>query len=124
MKTIATLLLAVGAGVALMSASVSPAAAFQEKKEGSLVAQASFNQPAQLGQSESAGAAVRIITPEHNLETAIRSSEQGDILLLGPEGWYRLERKTLSQGTMIYVLGEQGSAISAFPKESGNSAVR
>ena len=107
-----------------MSASVSPSASKQDKKDCNQVAQVSRVQAPVEEQKEPAGAAIIVIAPEKNLEMAIRSSQQGDILLYGPEGWYRLDKKALSSGTMVYVLGEQGSQISAFPKEAGSSTVR
>ncbi len=108
-------MLTLGTGAALMSAAVSPVNS--EKKEVA----ASNNQVAQAAQVAKAqefGGAVRVIVPHKDLEAAIRSSEKGDILLLGPEGWYRVEGKTLQQGTKMYVLGGHSSMVSGFPKEA------
>jgi hypothetical protein len=123
MKIISAILLTIGTGVALMSASVTPAAAPAEKKDANQVAQVVKAQPVVAQQASSLNTAVKVIAPQKDLETAIRASEQGDILLLGPEGWYRLEGKALQSGTKMYVLGSQGSMITAFPKEA-DSAVR
>jgi hypothetical protein len=68
--------------------------------------------------------AIQIIPPQMNLETAVRNAEQGDVLLMGPEGWYRIEGKTLQQGTKMYILGKEGSNVAAFPKEAENSLGR
>jgi hypothetical protein len=111
MKTISTIMIALGVGAALMSATVSPAIPVQEKKE------IHVQQPAAAQAQEIAGA-IRVIAPQKDLESAIRSSEKGDILLYGTEGWYRIEGKALQQGTKMYVLGGQGSMISVFPKEA------
>lgn len=108
MKIISTVLLTLGIGTALMSASVSPTAA-KEAVSASAI------------RSQEIGGAIKIIAPQKDLETAIRSSEKGDILLYGPEGWYRLEGKALQQGTKMYVLGSEGSIVSAFPKEADSA---
>lgn len=68
--------------------------------------------------------AVKVIAPQKDLKTAILHSEKGDLLLMGPDGWYRIEGKSLQQGTKMYVLGGQESMVSAFPKEANDSAVR
>ena len=113
MKFISSIMLTLGTGAALMSAAVSPVNA--EKKE---VVANSNNQAAQIAKAQEFGGAVRVIIPQKDLESAIRSSEKGDILLLGPEGWYRVEGKTLQQGTKMYVLGGHSSMVSVFPKEA------
>ncbi len=74
--------------------------------------------------SEILNSAIKVIAPQKDLKTAILHSEKGDILLMGPEGWYRIEGKSLQQGTKMYVLGGQESMISAFPKEAVDSAAR
>ncbi|MBS0604424.1 MAG: hypothetical protein JSS60_05220 [Verrucomicrobia bacterium] len=123
MKIISSILMTLGTGVVLMSASVSPVAT--EKKDTNLsTAQAVKAQPVVAPQTSSLNSAIRVIAPQKDLESAIRNSEQGDILLLGQDGWYRLEGKALQQGTKMYVLGGQGSMVSAFPKEADNSVVR
>jgi len=73
--------------------------------------------PRQVKQVRSNSQAVQVIAPQDGLEAAIRNSEQGDILLLGPDGWYRIEAKTLAKGTKMFVLSAPGSEVSAFPKE-------
>ncbi len=109
MKIISTALIALGTGVALMSASVSPVAPLPEKKE---------NPVSQPTTSQEVTGAIKVIAPQKDLESAIRSSEKGDILLYTSEGWYRIEGKALKQGTKMYVLGNQGSMVSVFPKEA------
>lgn len=68
--------------------------------------------------------AIQVIAPQDGLETAIRNSEQGDLLLLGPDGWYRIEAKTVAQGTRMFVLSAPGSEVSAFPKQKEKSQSR
>ena len=114
MKFITSIMLTLGTGAALMSAAVSPVNA--EKKEVATVN--NTQQVAQAAKMQDFSGAVRVIVPQKDLETAIRSSEKGDILLLGPEGWYRVEGKNLQQGTKMYVLGGHSSMVSAFPKEA------
>ena len=109
-------MLTLGTGAALMSAAVSPVNA--EKKEVAAVNNNQVAQAAQVAKAQEFGGAVRVIVPQKDLESAIRSSEKGDILLLGPEGWYRVEGKTLQQGTKMYVLGGHSSMVSAFPKDA------
>jgi hypothetical protein len=120
MKTISALILTIATGAALMSANVSPASTFQEKNEVSLANK--FQTPAE--QTSSLGGAINIIAPQKDLEAAVRNAEYGDILLLGPEGWYRLEGKALTNGTRIYILGNQGSKVASFPKEENASYTR
>ena len=63
------------------------------------------------------GGAMRVLSAQKDLETAIRVSKRGDILVYnGAEGWYRIDGKSLQQGTRVFVLG-QGSLVSMFPKE-------
>ena len=115
MKLVSTALFALGIGAALMGASVSPVAPLPEKKEAIV-------QMAQTVPAQEITGAIRVIAPQKDLETAIRNSEKGDILLFGPEGWYRIEGKALQQGTKMYVLGGQGSMVGVFPKEADRSA--
>lgn len=68
--------------------------------------------------SQEFNGAIKIIAPQKDLESAIRASDKGDILLLGTDGWYRIENKVVQQGTKVYVLGAQGSMVSVFPKEA------
>ena len=65
------------------------------------------------------------MTPQKDLETAIRIAKEGDILVYsGQDSWYHIDVKALSSGTRVFVLG-QGSLVSVFPKEAENeSAVR
>jgi hypothetical protein len=117
MKFISTIMLTLGTGVALASAAVSPVAGNQDKKDvnNSMSQIAKVQQPVQ---TQEFNGVIRVIAPQKDLESTIRASEKGDILLLGPEGWYRLEGKALQQGTKVYVLGGQGSMITVFPKEA------
>jgi hypothetical protein len=117
MKIVSAVILALGVGVALMGASVSPVAPLPEKKEAAIVVQPSHHTQEIIG-------AIKVIAPQKDLESAIRSSEKGDILLYGSEGWYRIDGKALQQGTKMYVLGSQGSMISVFPKEADHSTAR
>lgn len=116
MKFISSIMLTLGTGAALMSAAASPVNA--EKKETHV---SNNQQAAQIAKAQEFGGAVRVIVPQKDLESAIRSSEKGDILLLGPEGWYRVEGKTLQNGTKMYVLGGHSSMVSAFPKDAETS---
>lgn len=117
MKLISTIILAVGAGAALMAGSVSPASTATptaEKKETPSVTAAAT-------QPSSHNGAIKVITPQKDLESAIRLSEKGDILLHGHDGWYRIEGKNLKQGTKMYVLGGNNSMVTSFPKEADTS---
>jgi hypothetical protein len=115
MKVFSGIMLTLGIGAALMSASVSPSSSLTEKKESA--------QPAAQVQAQATNnSAILVLAPQKDLETAIRTSEQGDILLMGADGWYRLEGKALQQGTKMYVLGSRSSIVSAFPKEAGSPA--
>jgi hypothetical protein len=119
MKFISAIMLTLGIGAALMSTTVSPAAGNQDKKEIHFNTQLpQITKTQQPVQTQEFNEAIRVIVPQKDLESAIRSSEKGDILLLGSEGWYRLENKTLQQGTKIYLLSGQGSLVTAFPKEA------
>ncbi len=119
MKFISTIMLTLGTGAALMSSTVSPVAGNQDKKDTNTNNQApQITKVQQPVQTQEFNGAIRVIAPQKDLESAIRASERGDVLLLGQEGWYRLEGKALQQGTKVYVLGGQGSMISVFPKEA------
>lgn len=119
MKFVSLIMLSLGVGAGLVSAVLAPSV--QEKSEANTNNQvvqipAVKIQPA--SQSQEFNGAIRVIAPQKDLESAVRMSEKGDILVLGPEGWYRLEGKTLQQGTKVYILGQQGSMVSVFPKEA------
>lgn len=116
MKFISAIVLTVGTGAALMSTAVSPVAGNQDKKDNNQVSQISKVQ--QPIQTQEFNGAIRVIVPQKDLESAIRASEKGDVLLLGQEGWYRLENKAVQQGTKVYVLSGQGSLVTVFPKEA------
>jgi hypothetical protein len=121
MKIFSGIMLTLGVGAALMSASVSPSSPSAEKKEYSdLIKTQPVAAPEAQVQAPTHSSAILVLAPQKNLETAIRTSEQGDILLMGPDGWYRLEGKALQQGTKVYVLGSQSSMVGAFPKEAGS----
>jgi hypothetical protein len=117
MKFISAIMLTLGTGAALMGAAVSPVAGVQDRKDTNpnQVSQIAKVQPVQ---TQEFNGAIKVIAPQKDLESAIRASEKGDVLLLGSEGWYRLEGKVLQQGTKVYVLGGQGSMVSVFPKEA------
>lgn len=115
MKVISRILLTLGVGAALMSASVSPAAPVVEEKK--------TNQPV-AQQIQAPSSAIKLIAPQKDLESAIRNSKQGDILIMGSEGWYCIESKALKRGTQLYVLGSQGAVASSFPKEEKSEAIR
>ncbi len=123
MKIISSIIFTLGAGAALMAGNVSPAPGTAEKKEvAPVVVQ---QQPLATAQPTlNPNSAIKVITPQKDLESAIRNSDQGDILLQGHDGWYRIEGKTLKQGTKMYVLGGQASMVTSFPKEADNSSVR
>ena len=113
MKCVSAIMLTLGMAAGLLSASVTPA--MDSEKE---VAVNNNPMPARAQPAQDQNGAIQIIAPQQDLETAIRASGKGDILLYGPEGWYRLEGKVLQQGTRVYVLGKQGSSLAVFPKES------
>ena len=119
MKFISAIMVTLGIGAALMGTTVTPVAGTQDKKDTYPNIQVSHTskvqQPSQMQEFNNA---IRVIAPHKDLETAIRASEKGDILLLGTEGWYRIESKTVQQGTKVYVLTGQGSMVTAFPKEA------
>lgn len=116
MKFISAIMLTVGIGAALISATVSPVAAGSKDTNfnNQLPQITKAPQPTQMQEPNSA---IRVIAPHKDLESAIRASEKNDILLLGQEGWYRIESKTVQQGTKVYVLTGQGSMVTAFPKD-------
>lgn len=68
---------------------------------------------------------MKVLIPQRDLETAIRASKKGDILVYdGTSSWYKIEGRSLHNGTRVYVLGE-GSLVSVFPKmEDNDAAVR
>jgi len=113
MKYVSAIMLTLGMAAGLLSASVTPA--MDSEKE---VAVNNNPMPSRAQPVQDQNSAIQIIAPQQDLETAIRSSGKGDILLYGPEGWYRLEGKVLQQGTRVYILGKQGSPLAVFPKES------
>jgi hypothetical protein len=117
MKIISAIALTLGTGVALMAAAVSPAAG-DKKDTAAAPNQPSISKVQQSGQTQEFNGAIRVIAPQKDLESAIRASEKGDLLLLGQEGWYRLEGKTFQNGTKVFVLGPKGSMVTAFPKEA------
>ena len=114
MTIVSSILLTLGIGPAWMSASVSPGDFTYEKIDTNQTPQAA---PANR-------IVISVITPQKDLESAIRNSEQGDILLMGPDGWYRIEGKTLQQGTKMYVLGGKSSIVGTFPKEADQSTTK
>jgi len=69
--------------------------------------------------------AIKVVTPQKDLETAIRVAKEGDILVYsGQDSWYHIDGKSLHGGTRVFVLG-QGSLVSVFPKEAdSDSSVR
>jgi hypothetical protein len=120
MKIISTIMLTLGAGVALMSSTTAPSASTvtSEKKEmHNQISQIARVQAVQPTQQELNGT-IKVIAPQKDLESAVRNSEKGDVLLLGQDGWYRIEGRALQQGTKVYILGGQGSMTSVFPKEA------
>lgn len=114
MKVVSSIMLTLGVGAGLISAVVSPSAPVQQ--DNAVVAQAVKAQP-QVQHQDLQGA-IRVIAPQKDLENAIRMSEKGDVLVLGPEGWYRIEARTLQQGTRVYILSQPGTMVSVFPKEA------
>jgi hypothetical protein len=116
MKIITSILFTLAMGVALTSAN---------SVEENHTRQISQKQQAVAAQKGPAlNSAIKIIAPQKDLETAIRTSEQGDILVMGSDGWYRLDIKTLRQGTKVFVLGDHNSMVSSFPKENKNGGQR
>ncbi len=125
MKIISSILLTIGMSSTLISAApvdleISANSVNKEAQPQKMVKFRETNTQQEASLSD----AIQVIPPQKNLEAAVRNSEQGDILLMGPEGWYRIEGKTLKQGTKMYILGKQGSNLAAFPKEAGNSSDR
>lgn len=125
MKIISSILLTIGISSTLISATpvdkeISAASVNSEAQPQKMVKFRESNTHQNAGLS----GAIQVIPPQKNLEAAVRNSEQGDILLMGPEGWYRIEGKTLQQGTKMYILGKQGSNLAAFPREAGHSSDR
>jgi hypothetical protein len=125
MKVISSILFTLIAGVSLTSASNPPKASASTPPGVRKAEVTENNQPAQVAQqTPMLNTAIKVIAPQKDLETAIRTSELGDILLLGTDAWYRLDAKTLRGGTKVFVLGNQGSMISTFPRETKNPAPR
>lgn len=68
--------------------------------------------------------ALKVVVPQKDLETAIRASREGDILVYaGNDSWYHIDGKALQQGTRVFVLGS-GSLVSVFPKEAESDSLR
>lgn len=68
--------------------------------------------------------AMKVVVPQKDLETAIRASREGDILVYaGNDSWYHIDGKALQQGTRVFVLGS-GSLVSVFPKEAESDSFR
>lgn len=68
--------------------------------------------------------AMKVAVPQKDLETAIRASREGDILVYaGNDNWYHIDGKALQQGTRVFVLGT-GSLVSVFPKEADSDSLR
>lgn len=68
--------------------------------------------------------AMKVVIPQKDLETAIRTSKEGDLLVYaGNDSWYHIDGKALQQGTRVFVLGA-GSLVSVFPKEADGENVR
>lgn len=114
MKYVSAIMLTLGTAAGILSASVTPSADNEVAINHNPAPQAAKVQAATVQESISA---IRIIAPANDLESAIRNSEKGDVLILGTEGWYRVEGKSLQNGTKVYVLSKQGSSIAVFPKE-------
>lgn len=111
MKYVSAIMLTLGVGAGLMSAAVTPAAGYEPVK-------AHQQEVVAPKAAQEVSTAIRVIAPTKDLESAIRMSEKGDILVQGPEGWYRIEGKTVQQGTKVYVLSQPGQMVSVFPKEA------
>lgn len=70
-----------------------------------------------FAKAEPVGGAMKVVVPQKDLETAIRSSNEGDILIYdGVNAWYHVDSRALQTGTRVFVLGT-GSLVSVFPKE-------
>jgi hypothetical protein len=117
MKIISSILFTLITGVFLTSAAAPPSARRTEVTENN-------PQAPVVQQAATLNSTIKVIAPQKDLESAIRTSELGDILLMGTDAWYRLDAKTLRQGTKVFVLGNQGSMISTFPKEAKNAPSR
>jgi hypothetical protein len=64
--------------------------------------------------------AIKVLPPQKDLETAIRTAGEGDILVYTTNGsWHHIDGKSLQQGTRVFVLGT-GNLVSVFPKEIGS----
>lgn len=136
MKIISSLVLTLGLGALLISGTVSPVAPRSERPSPvapktekytapvapKVVESQPVQAPAVVTEAPKNNSAIKVIAPQKDLETAIRNSQQGDILLMGPEGWYRLDAKTLKQGTKVFVLGSQDAMTTSFPKEVKKTA--
>ncbi len=68
--------------------------------------------------AESFARTVQVLNPSKDLESAILSSQRGDILVQGPQGWYRIDRENLKHGTRMFVLGKRQMIASSHDEES------
>jgi hypothetical protein len=114
MKYVSAIMLTLGTAAGLLSASATSSVENQEVAMNNNPAP----QVAKVQSVQDPNSAIKIIAPHNDLENAIRASEKGDILILGSDGWYRVEGKTLQQGTRVYVLSKAGSPVAVFPKEA------
>lgn len=114
MKYVSAIMLTLGTAAGLLSASATSSVENQEVA----VNQNPVPQVARVQPAQDPNSSIKIIAPHNDLEAAIRSSEKGDILILGTDGWYRVEGRTLQQGTRVYVLSKAGSPVAVFPKEA------
>jgi hypothetical protein len=81
-------------------------------------------QSAAVKASAGIAGAMKVVVPQKDLETAVRTSKEGDLLVYaGNDNWYHIDGKALQQGTRVFVLGA-GSLVSVFPKEAEAEAVR
>lgn len=119
MTLFSKMLTTISIGASLLCISASPAAIVEKQNPPAVKTNATGQNTSR--QSSSSKSSIQVIAPQDDLEIAIRTSEHGDILLLGPDGWYRIEGKALSQGIKMFVLSTPGSKVSAFPKESEKS---
>lgn len=114
---IGTIILAL-AGMMTMEASADTTA--RDAKRISLVAASPLAMPV----AEPVNGAMKVVVPQKDLETAIRTSREGDILIYdGANAWYHVDGHALQSGTRVFVLGT-GSLVSVFPKEASDEAIR
>ena len=86
--------------------------------------QSSVQPPAPSKELSGITGAMKVVVPQKDLETAIRTSKDGDLLVYaGNDNWYHIDGKALQQGTRMFVLGS-GSLVSVFPKEAETETVR